>query len=121
MPSIRAVLFDFGGVFTDSPFVALDRLGEELGADPQVLMEVIFGPYHEDTEHPWPGSIPLLAAVLTFCLCEVEMPGEPIMPMLIFMTLIFNVTRRTTRSSIALLISRPLPLPAFVKTFAPTH
>lgn len=53
MPSIRAVLFDFGGVFTDSPFVALDRLGEKLGADPQVLREVIFGPYHEDTDHPW--------------------------------------------------------------------
>ena len=49
----RAVLFDFGGVFTDSPFDALDALGEELGADPAILMEVVFGPYHEDTDHPW--------------------------------------------------------------------
>ncbi len=49
----RAVLFDFGGVFTDSPFGALDVLGAKLGADPAVLMEVVFGPYHEDTDHPW--------------------------------------------------------------------
>lgn len=49
----RAVLFDFGGVFTDSPFGALDALGEKLGADPALLMEVVFGPYHEDTDHPW--------------------------------------------------------------------
>ena len=49
----RAVLFDFGGVFTASPFGALDTLGERLGADPTILMEVIFGPYHEDTDHPW--------------------------------------------------------------------
>jgi len=51
--SIRAVLFDFGGVFTASPFGALDVIGERTGADPQVLMEVVFGPYHEDTDHPW--------------------------------------------------------------------
>ncbi len=53
MTEIRAVLFDFGGVFTASPFGALDVIGERTGADPQVLMEVVFGPYHEDTDHPW--------------------------------------------------------------------
>ncbi|MBW2393966.1 MAG: HAD family phosphatase [Deltaproteobacteria bacterium] len=50
---IRAVLFDFGGVFTPSPFGALDTLAEELGADPELMMEVIFGPYGADTDHPW--------------------------------------------------------------------
>ncbi len=53
MSEVRAVLFDFGGVFTESPFGALETLGESLGADPAVLMEVVFGPYHEDTDHPW--------------------------------------------------------------------
>jgi len=32
---------------------ALDRLGDQLGADPVELMELVFGPYHEDTDHPW--------------------------------------------------------------------
>lgn len=53
MDPIKAVLFDFGGVFTPSPFAALDTLGEQLGADPRRLMEIIFGPYHADTDHPW--------------------------------------------------------------------
>ncbi len=48
-----AVLFDLGGVFTDSPFAAARSLGEELGADPMRVMEIVFGPYHDDTDHPW--------------------------------------------------------------------
>jgi putative hydrolase of the HAD superfamily len=66
LDSIKAVLFDFGGVFTPSPFAALDVLGAQLGADPGRLMEIIFGPYHEDTDHPWHqlerGEITLVAA-----------------------------------------------------------
>ena len=50
---IRAVLFDFGGVFTESPFAALDELSEELGVAPRELLDIVFGPYHEDTDHPW--------------------------------------------------------------------
>jgi putative hydrolase of the HAD superfamily len=50
---IRAVLFDFGGVFTPSPFDAAEALGKELGAAPGQLLEIVFGPYHEDTDHPW--------------------------------------------------------------------
>ncbi len=50
---IEAVLFDLGGVFTDSPFVAARELGREIGADPQRVLEIVFGPYHEDTDHPW--------------------------------------------------------------------
>jgi putative hydrolase of the HAD superfamily len=48
-----AVLFDFGGVFTDSPFDAVEDAGRELGAAPGELREIVFGPYHEDTDHPW--------------------------------------------------------------------
>jgi epoxide hydrolase-like predicted phosphatase len=63
---IRAVLFDFGGVFTPSPFDAAEALGAELGAEPGRLLEIVFGPYHEDTDHPWHrlerGEIPLLEA-----------------------------------------------------------
>ncbi|MCP5060459.1 MAG: HAD family phosphatase [bacterium] len=50
---IRAVLFDFGGVFTPSPFGALDALADDLGAEPGMLMEIVFGPYDADTDHPW--------------------------------------------------------------------
>jgi len=46
-------LFDFGGVFTESPFLAAERFAAELGAAPSRLLEVVFGPYHEDTDHPW--------------------------------------------------------------------
>lgn len=50
---IDAVLLDYGGVFTPSPFTAVERLGAELGAAPGELVEVIFGPYDRDTDHPW--------------------------------------------------------------------
>ncbi|HEV8296504.1 MAG TPA: HAD family phosphatase [Acidimicrobiales bacterium] len=50
---IEAVLWDFGGVFTPSPFVACRAYAVSLGVEPAVLMDIIFGPYHEDTDHPW--------------------------------------------------------------------
>ena len=50
---IEAVLFDLGGVFTDSPFEAATRVGDELGAEPGRMLEIVFGPYHDDTDHPW--------------------------------------------------------------------
>jgi epoxide hydrolase-like predicted phosphatase len=63
---IDAVLFDFGGVFTSSPFDAAEELGVSLGAAPGRVLEIVFGPYHEDTDHPWHrlerGEIPLLEA-----------------------------------------------------------
>jgi putative hydrolase of the HAD superfamily len=63
---IDAVLFDFGGVFTSSPFDAAEELGASLGAAPGRVLEIVFGPYHEDTDHPWHrlerGEIPLTEA-----------------------------------------------------------
>ncbi len=47
---IDAVLFDFGGVFTASPFDAADALE---GGAPGRLRELVFGPYDADTDHPW--------------------------------------------------------------------
>ncbi len=63
MPTIEAVLFDFGGVFTVSPFTAARDAGSALGIDVGLCMDLCFGPYHEDTDHPWHrlerGEIPL--------------------------------------------------------------
>ncbi len=50
---IDAVLFDFGGVFTASPFRAFTDAGAKLGAEPGQLEAIMFGPYHEDTNHSW--------------------------------------------------------------------
>ena len=58
-----AVLFDFGGVFTQSPFEVVRLHGEEIGADPEVILEVLFGAYDRGTDHPWHrlerGEIPI--------------------------------------------------------------
>jgi epoxide hydrolase-like predicted phosphatase len=61
-----AILFDFGGVFTPSPFGAVRAFASELGADPERVLGLVFGPYDEDTDHPWHrlerGEIPLVEA-----------------------------------------------------------
>jgi len=48
-----AVLLDFGGVFTPSPFGAFEAAAEQLGAPPAQVLELVFGPYDRDTDHPW--------------------------------------------------------------------
>lgn len=50
---IEAVLYDFGGVFTESPFLAAHEAGEELGIDVDVAFDLCFGTYHDDGDHPW--------------------------------------------------------------------
>ena len=50
---IEAVLFDLGGVFTDSPFEAVRITGAELGIDLDLALRLVFGPYDQDTDHPW--------------------------------------------------------------------
>jgi epoxide hydrolase-like predicted phosphatase len=50
---IDAVLFDFGGVFTDSPFEAARSMGEAMGAPADEVLDLVFGSYHEDTDHVW--------------------------------------------------------------------
>jgi putative hydrolase of the HAD superfamily len=51
--SVEAILFDFGGVFTESPFLAAHEAGEELGIDVDVAFDLCFGTYHHDGDHPW--------------------------------------------------------------------
>lgn len=48
-----AVLFDFGGVFTDSPFHAVHDYGEELGLSTTQVTDIVFGSYENDGDHPW--------------------------------------------------------------------
>jgi putative hydrolase of the HAD superfamily len=50
---LRAVLFDFGGVFTPSPFPVIGDAAPELGLSPQAAIELCFGVYDEDGDHPW--------------------------------------------------------------------
>jgi hypothetical protein len=40
-------------VFTPSPFDGARDYGARIGANPERVLELVFGPYHEDTDHPW--------------------------------------------------------------------
>jgi putative hydrolase of the HAD superfamily len=64
--AIRAVLFDFGGVYTSSPFAVFVEAAAEIGATPERVLDLVFGPYDRDTDHPWHrlerGEIALLDA-----------------------------------------------------------
>lgn len=51
--TIKAVIFDFGGVFTDSPFTAVDDFGASIGAAPGQVSQIVFGSYEKDGDHPW--------------------------------------------------------------------
>lgn len=50
---IKAVLFDFGGVFTSSPFAAVHAFGDDLGLTPEEVSGIVFGAYEIDGDHPW--------------------------------------------------------------------
>jgi len=47
------VVFDFGGVFTVSPFDAVASMGEVAGVEPETALLHVFGSYERDTDHPW--------------------------------------------------------------------
>lgn len=51
--AIEAVVFDFGGVFTASPFTGIHAWHVEKGLDPVAGVRAVFGPYDQDTDHPW--------------------------------------------------------------------
>ena len=51
--AIKAVLFDFGGVFTNSPFHAVHAYGEALGLSQEAITDIVFGSYEHDGDHPW--------------------------------------------------------------------
>jgi epoxide hydrolase-like predicted phosphatase len=50
---IRAVLFDFTGVVTTSPFATIGAIGDMSGVEADVVLELMLGDYTVDTDHPW--------------------------------------------------------------------
>lgn len=70
MAKVEAVLWDVGGVFLPSPFSKIRAAGEELGIGGDRLLELVFGPYHQDTDHPWHR---LERGELTFADCNTEL------------------------------------------------
>lgn len=51
--ALDAIVFDFGGVFVDSPFTAVQAAAAGLGVAPAVMLDTVFGPYDQDTDHAW--------------------------------------------------------------------
>ena len=53
-PPIRAVLFDFGGVLTSSPFEGFVEVDRRLGYPDGTAKGLVFGDYRRiDSDHPW--------------------------------------------------------------------
>lgn len=50
---IKAIFFDFGGVFIDSPFVVISEVAADMGIDDALLQSITFGDYDIDSDHPW--------------------------------------------------------------------
>lgn len=50
---IDALLFDFTGVLTNSPFVGLADFETETGAAEGSVVRLLMGDYEQDTDHPW--------------------------------------------------------------------
>ncbi len=50
---LKAVIFDFGGVFTDSPFHAFTAYAQRIGASEEQVTDIVFGGYGIDGDHPW--------------------------------------------------------------------
>ncbi len=56
MTSIEAVIYDYGGVFSGSPFGAISAYETKIGAEPGAVSEVLFGrsyAHGAGDDHPW--------------------------------------------------------------------
>lgn len=53
MADFDAVMWDFGGVFSPSPFTTINAIGREKGYDAERFFHAVFGPYDVDGDHPW--------------------------------------------------------------------
>jgi len=53
MSRYDTVVFDFGGVFTASPFDAVATMSGVAGVEPDTALRYVFGSYERDTDHPW--------------------------------------------------------------------
>jgi putative hydrolase of the HAD superfamily len=96
--AIEAVLFDFAGVLTSSPWAAMTAAGRG-------NLELLIGSYHEDTDHPWHqverGEMAIgdwMAAVTALGAAEgVEVDFEPLRALLGEMTVNAQVVDRVRR------------------------
>ena len=88
--SIDAVLWDFGGVFTPSPFGAAHAYAESEGIDPIEFVELVFGQYDDDTHHVWHqlerGEVTMVDALAQIA-AEAEARGLPFDLMKMFSSL----------------------------------
>ena len=50
---VRAICWDVGGVFTNTPHAAIASLAGEHQIDVSALSDAIFGRFEVDTDHPW--------------------------------------------------------------------
>jgi epoxide hydrolase-like predicted phosphatase len=68
MSPFDAVLWDFGGVFTASPFVAVHAYARAQDVEPEEFGRVLFGSYDADTDHVWHrlerGEVALVDAMM---------------------------------------------------------
>jgi epoxide hydrolase-like predicted phosphatase len=53
MSGFEAVLWDYGGIFTASPFAAAHAYARAQDVEPAELLRVVFGSYEADTDHVW--------------------------------------------------------------------
>lgn len=53
LPPIETVLWDYGGVFTPSPFHAMTSYASELGVPSDRLLDLVLGYSVPDGDHPW--------------------------------------------------------------------
>jgi len=51
--TFEAVLWDYGGIFTASPFAAAHAYARSQDVDPAEMLRVVFGSYDADTDHVW--------------------------------------------------------------------
>ncbi|HJM28168.1 MAG: HAD family phosphatase [Acidimicrobiales bacterium] len=63
---VKAILWDFGGVFTGSPFYSVDNYAEKLGIERELLVQLVLGYGIPDGDHHWHklerGEIPMIEA-----------------------------------------------------------
>lgn len=87
--SVDAVIFDFGGVFVDSPFTAAITAAAELGVEPEHMLDTVFGPYDQDTDHAWHrlerGEITLEQARDSIMAASVAAGGPELDPIAVLM------------------------------------
>lgn len=65
--TIEAVIWDFGGVFTSSPFAAAHAYAHAQSVEPDAFVRIVFGDYDTDSDHAWHrlerGEIPFHVAL----------------------------------------------------------